>query len=278
MADITRFHFHAMKFMYSEDVRAMSAEEIGQYVLLLCESWLGGKDATLPTDKNMLANMARSEKIFPKVMRKFDLIDTKWGQRYRNETLYNEWVNVEEKSEKARSAASQRWQYDRNASAFQPAMRNSTDAMLTEHNITEENITQHNKGDFKNLAARFRKAFGFRTGKGDKVLKDYNDACSKYGEELLLEKFEEWAAENQWVAEKKAKFPLSAFYRWLAESTEEDAITAQLTKKDLDKNPEIVVDLSAIAAETEKEHERIMAEDLARRTEEEAAKAIPFAF
>ena len=109
-------------------------------------------------------------------------------------------------------------------------------------------------------------------------MKDYDDACSRYGEEFLLDKFEEWAAENQWVAEKKAKFPLSAFYRFLAESTEEDAIAAELTKKDLDKNPEIVVDLSAIAAQTETEHVRIMAEDLARRTEEEAAKAIPFTF
>lgn len=148
---------------------------------------------------------------------------------------------------------------------------------LSKEKLSEDKLI-NTEVKFSNLAARFRKAFHFKPAKNAKIEEDYKNICATYGEDYVLGKFEEWAEDNQWVAEKKAKFPLAAFYRSLEGTAEEDSILAELTKKDLDKNPEIVVDLATIAAQTETDHKRIMAEDLARRTEEEAAKAIPFAF
>jgi hypothetical protein len=41
--DLTRFDFRALRFLKSEDVEIMTAEEVGQFVLLMCHAWLGGK-------------------------------------------------------------------------------------------------------------------------------------------------------------------------------------------------------------------------------------------
>jgi hypothetical protein len=46
---LTKFDFDAADFLESEDVAVMTCAEIGQLVLLLA-AWLGGKDATLPSD------------------------------------------------------------------------------------------------------------------------------------------------------------------------------------------------------------------------------------
>ena len=79
--DLTRFDFHAKRIYFSESVRAMSAEEVGQYLLLLIEAWMGGKDTTLPKDSVYLAQLARVKEVSPHVMNQFHLVETQWGQR-----------------------------------------------------------------------------------------------------------------------------------------------------------------------------------------------------
>ena len=97
--DLTRFDFHAKRFYFSESVRAMSAEEVGQYLLLLIEAWMGGKDTTLPKDSVYLAQLARVKEVSPHVMNQFHLVETQWGQRYQNETLFEEWVICTQRQE-----------------------------------------------------------------------------------------------------------------------------------------------------------------------------------
>lgn len=103
MADLTRFDFNAKKFLFSENVRQMDAAEIGSYILLLAESWMSGKDASLPDNPKYLANLSKSgDAVTPLVMSMFKLVDTEWGPRWRNETLYDEWCSALKRSEDAK--------------------------------------------------------------------------------------------------------------------------------------------------------------------------------
>lgn len=62
--------FNVYDFVHSEDVEAMSAEEVGQYILLMAAAWVGGKDCTLPNDEGYLERKARGT-VSAKVMKKF---------------------------------------------------------------------------------------------------------------------------------------------------------------------------------------------------------------
>jgi uncharacterized protein YdaU (DUF1376 family) len=112
---LTRFDFDAADFLASEDVAAMTAAEVGQYVLLLCAAWLGGKDATLPNDPRTLARLARATngRVAPVVIRKF--ISTAEG-RLSNPRLSEEWkaacARAKVRSEKAQKAAKKSWSGD----------------------------------------------------------------------------------------------------------------------------------------------------------------------
>jgi uncharacterized protein YdaU (DUF1376 family) len=109
---LTRFDFDAGDFLASEDVAAMTASEVGQYVLLLCHAWLGGKDATLSNDPKILARLARatSGRVSPKVMGKF--ISTAGG-RLENLRLTEEWkaacARAQVRRDKAVKAAKCSW-------------------------------------------------------------------------------------------------------------------------------------------------------------------------
>jgi uncharacterized protein YdaU (DUF1376 family) len=109
---LTRFDFDAADFLASEDVAAMTAAEVGQYVLLLCAAWLGDKDATLPDDDRTLARLARATtgRVAPVVKRKF--LSTGDG-RLLNLRLSAEWkaacARAKVRQEKAQKAATKSW-------------------------------------------------------------------------------------------------------------------------------------------------------------------------
>lgn len=107
--DFTRFDFHALRFTKSENVQAMSAEEVGQFILLLCEAWLLQKDASLPMDLKYMARIARSNKVSNKVLEQFHAVETQWGQRLQNSTLLEEWNKVKARSEAGRTSVGVRW-------------------------------------------------------------------------------------------------------------------------------------------------------------------------
>jgi uncharacterized protein YdaU (DUF1376 family) len=108
---ITRFDFDVADFLASEDVAAMTAAEVGQYILLLCAAWIGGKDATLPNEPRTLAKLARAPReVSAKVMRKFCPTS---DNRLHNPRLTLEWkaacARAEVRREKARNAAQIGW-------------------------------------------------------------------------------------------------------------------------------------------------------------------------
>ena len=100
----------------------MTAEEVGQFVLLMCNAWLGGKAASLPNNATLLAKYARCERVSEAVMREW-----KEGQdgRLYNETLSEEWDAAVSRSAHGMRGAAARWnkaQSTSNAHENAPAM------------------------------------------------------------------------------------------------------------------------------------------------------------
>lgn len=120
--DLTRFDFHALRFLKSEDVEMMTAGEVGQFVLLMCHAWLGGKAASLPNNPTLLAKYARCERVSDAVMREWKIGPD--GRLY-NETLSEEWDAAVGRSVHGMRGAAARWnkaQSGSNAQGDAPAM------------------------------------------------------------------------------------------------------------------------------------------------------------
>lgn len=112
--DITRVTFNVLNFSNSETIESFSNEEVGQWVRLWCKSILLGKEASLPDDLPLLAKYAETHvrKLSQKVLDTFPVVLTEYGPRRRNRVLYEEWVRVCGKSEKARESADRKWNRD----------------------------------------------------------------------------------------------------------------------------------------------------------------------
>src|SRR6266702_5497525 len=106
-ADLTRFDFYAHRFVNSENVQAMSLEEIGQYILLMCAAWLTGKDASLPDNPKALATICRGVPVTELVLSMFP-VAPETGRR-RNARLYEEWLEAQGRVENGREFAERRW-------------------------------------------------------------------------------------------------------------------------------------------------------------------------
>lgn len=117
--DITRFTFHALGFFTSETIKAMDNDEIGQYVLLMCESILLGKECSLPDDRKYLARAARTTvgRLSETVISEYPVVMTEFGPRRRNRKLYEEWLRISDKTEVARESAERRWKKGQTASS-----------------------------------------------------------------------------------------------------------------------------------------------------------------
>ena len=129
--DLTRFDFHVHRFLNSPDVEAMTATEVGQYVLLLCKSWANGDDCRLPNDTKYLSKIARATKRSPLsglVLSKFEIVWVEIGQqtepervtpdgkretsKLRNKVLFEGWLEAKKRSEVAEAKARKRWELE----------------------------------------------------------------------------------------------------------------------------------------------------------------------
>ena len=240
MADLTRFDFHALRFDQSECVARMTAEEVGQYILLLVKAWLMGKDATLPDDLPFLARVARVEEVSPIVLQKFPVIQTPFGPRRRNEVLYNEWLEAVGRnlsaSESGKLGATIRWG---NREAI--GSLSGTHVGLHSSNQTNPNQTKPvyraaesssgTSGIWKFIASHFSSHFGFTPASREQDKQEYQKVCDTYGEDAVLSAFDKWAPENGWVREKKARFALKKFYDDLSILIDAEEITRQRDKE-----------------------------------------------
>ena len=249
--DLTRFDFNAKRFLNSETVRMMTAEEAGQYILLMAEAWMAGKETTLPDNLAYLARLARVNEVSPNVLLKWPVVDTEHGPRRRNETLYEEWTAAQDRSESARQRVAGRggkWAgQGENIESGKPVLlipqnNNSNTTAIPKPNQTKPiqiNPDQSNPnttgsgvrvvdsesktlGDWKTLAIQHRRLLGGRKA-GVDFKQRYFEACEKYGAVIVQTCFEDWAASaREWVERENVNRPLAAFFKRLPELAEEE--------------------------------------------------------
>jgi hypothetical protein len=275
--DLTRFDFNAKNWLNSEHVEVMTDAEIGQYIMLLAKSWLMGKDVTLPDEPVLLAKWAHCSKVSNRVLDRFPLVETESGSRRRNDTLFQEWKAATARSFVASDSGKKgneiRWASPSNRPAMATQSRQESpkpnQAVPNQSNQTIQS-EKHGQGNFKNITSRFRAAFQVTPSRNEKASTAYHQKCEQYGEDYLLEKFEEWSLENQWVREKKAKFALTAFYRDLDIVAEGDELR---DKKAQDSQKQLENELNSAARDAEFARKLAIEErdkDLQRIAEEEA--------
>jgi hypothetical protein len=259
MPDLTRFDFHAVRFMNSEDVEEMSDAEVGQYILLLCKAWLMGKDTTLPVDADKLSRYARTDEISEAVLRHFPVVSTEWGERRRNDVLYGEWMEACLRSANGRDKANKRWNKnepltteDNDATAHAAADATAppvvlqsgmpkpyrTDSTQSEPNQSDSGFS--GQGDFRLFKRRFKELVGANLSGDKRTQGDYARFVQQFGGDVVLQCLEDWAHKSgDWA--KTIKFPILAFWKVLPEYAETavDIIEAQ---KQQEKEKDLAAD------------------------------------
>jgi uncharacterized protein YdaU (DUF1376 family) len=127
--DLTRFDFRALRFLKSESIEAMTAEEVGEFVLLMCHAWLGAKNASLPNNPVLLARYARVERLSDVVMREWN--EGPDGRLY-NETLSEEWDAAVGRSAHGAKGAAALWKKRRSQAECSGSARASTEHCSSE--------------------------------------------------------------------------------------------------------------------------------------------------
>ena len=267
MANPTRFDFHVVDFMNSEDVERMSSDEVGQYVLLLCKSWLIGKDTTLPDDPEYLAKQARCRKVSSLVMKKFPLVETAEGPRRRNEILFGEWLLAKDRQNSAseRGRKGNETRYSENNSdnnreevATEQAVPRSSPIPFHSNPLRSVPTQSSNlnlvggsfgQGNYKTISARWWSCFRKQLQKSKQNREQYATACSQYNEDVLLEYLEVWAKENTWVsAHPKGGNRLYVFLQALPEMIEGDSLRVAREQEEKKKQEPEVPEEKVIAA------------------------------
>lgn len=228
--DLTRFDFYAKNFIHSDNIRAMSLEEIGQYIILLCESWLTGKDCTLPEDPKTLSNLCRGSKVTNKVLDMFPVVP-ELGRR-RNDRLYEEWLTAVKRSEDGKAAVQARWNGG-NTTVIRPYdIGNTPSEKLVLPKPSQANPNQINPSqeecDFRNITIKYRTGIGNKHSKSKWFREKYEYACRQFGEEAVLAEFEDWAESNKWRSDSLKDTGLRFFFSDLPELIEESAAVRKM--------------------------------------------------
>lgn len=191
--------------------------------------------------------------------------------------LFNEWVEAQKRSEAGREKAEKRWgekPASRGNAIFMPVHKSGIAADDAQSNPIQSVPDQSNPiqptnttggvdfgsenrsqgkllGEWKNLAVRHKRWFGSQASTSHKD--KYADACSKYGEEVVLASFDEWvvAGAKQWVERNDVKQPLFAFWKQLPDLAETNKQIAEADAEDKQKAVVQAAEKSTLAAATE---------------------------
>lgn len=268
--DLTRFDFHVVRFMNSEHVDRMSDTEVGQFVLLLCKAWAQGKDATLPDDMEYLARHARCQTISQKVLEEFPVVETPWGLRRRNKTLYGEWIAAQERSnsasERGKKGNESRYGNADSLAIATPLLRPYTHAngekktspnqiIPNQSNQTNHTNSSQDPGNFGQVKTQWWALFKKKLSSSKQNRQQYADACYKYSEEKVLTYLEEWAKINDWVSvHPRGENRLYVFLQDLPTMVRGDEIRAEkvVRKVDLSAEPPEITEQKRVAAEEDR--------------------------
>lgn len=256
MADLTRFDFHAKKFWFSEDVQIMSAEEIGQYLILMIVAWLGGKDATLPESPDALARMCGHgvQSISDAVLAKFPVVETEHGNRRRNETLFSEWTAAIKRVEDGRASVARRPDRqplpnsNETSNTPQGTYKVPTSQLLPRLNPNQArpgsgqtnqsspvqpsverldspsvavapDPAEKQKPDFKTFKLLWERETGDKLGHNKNTVYKYEEACNSYGVSEVHDAVTLFATPSmvEWLKDHDIKFWLGYFLKKLPE-------------------------------------------------------------
>ena len=226
------------------------------YILLLTESWLTGKDASLPDNMGVLRTICRGEDVSMLVLRMFPIVETQWGNRRRNPTLYKEWKAATDRSQVARDYGCNGG-HSRSEAKVQAARENGKlggrppkeETQLTQQTQAQANPTQtkpnqcnesDGHGSFKNISTHYASFFGVGHSRNKKHLEKYQQACARFGEDTVLNLFDRWAKSAEWLRERHDANGLNLFWKPL----EDMAAGDDLARKRNIKPPERVYQLS----------------------------------
>lgn len=185
------FQFYVDDFIADSAVDAMTNEELGIYVRLLCKAWKESPVGTIPTDDKVLANWAKSTprawaKCKLGVLRAFVMHED--GHRYVQKRMQREWQrlleNRQARSQSGSKGAANRWQTDGKAIA-NPMAKNGTSSSSSfstsvsgststddDDDGAREIITSEEASQIFSKAARLRQVVDCRNeGDGPLVLK-----------------------------------------------------------------------------------------------------------
>ena len=270
MPELIKFDFNALRFTQSDSIAVMTNEEIGQYILLLAEAWLSGKDATLPDNLEVLARKARCRKVADRVLAQFPVVKTALGDRRQNETLYNEWRAANERIDLAKEYGRRGGEAKREASRVPTGSLDSKSSNPLPYSVPNRTVpyqtipdsyTNTGQCSFKNIAIQYGSFFGGHHSHGKKHIERYQAACSKYGEDKVLEYFKRWAEGSGWLREKRDSNGLNFFWKPLDEMAEGDTLREEREKStsQSEQTEKVEVNL-AMAADQSKRDEEVQKE------------------
>ena len=262
-------------------VRGMTWLQRLLYRSLLCAAFFHNTRPYLPTDDDVLWVLAGAENLEmwlqnkTVIMKRFTVCSHDPNLLEQNRVL-KDWNRVQDALTASR-------EYGRNGGLKSAASRGGQGGVrktlvselggvnqLNVTNVTEPtklnqptnetelsvSVSSHRSADWKNIALRHKRYFGKKAGI---FFKDkYFDACSKYGEEIVLELFDEYGPTNaDWVESNNVQQPLHKFFKNLAAEAA-DAVDLNIAEKE---------EQTAVA-EQQKRSEQIQAESIERQTAE----------
>ncbi len=110
--DLLSFPLYVHRIINSEVCAAMTCEEFGAYMWLMIHAAAKEKDASLPNDAKVLAQMAHLPELPARVLEQFPEVETEWGSRLRNTVQWEILQQTQAKVARYRAAAAARWKKD----------------------------------------------------------------------------------------------------------------------------------------------------------------------
>lgn len=82
-------------------------------------------------------------------------------------------------------------------------------------------------GTFKFIATHYHSFFGITHSHAKKHIEKYQIACQKYGEDKILEKFDQWAQDAEWLRDRRDPNGLNFFWKPLEELINSDILKTE---------------------------------------------------
>lgn len=146
--------FYVDDFASDGIVEAMTTEQVGAYILLLCKAWREDPPGTIPDDDEVLARWSRlpAKKWIAcrdRVLKAFTMIDGRWHQKRMKKEYQTQVENEAKRSAAGKRGSDARWK----PNAMRPHSDGSATEMRKNANQTNSNGVSNNQSKVLPLTA-----------------------------------------------------------------------------------------------------------------------------